>query len=232
MGNKTNPIGLRLILNSCWEDIGFARGADYTRLVRANQTLRTYLMARYRLCGLLEINIVRDIKGFMVTLYTEDVDEFLDCAQCDVEQIVDEINSWFSFDIRLDVRRADNVLAHPMYIADRLAADVANSVAVKSSVRLAAKQIIGTCAIGLKASYSGRIYGVAIAQTVWHIEGRIPLHTLSADIRYANLSVKTVYGICNVKVWVCLDDLSARRQQTQETVQGQTKAEEQGGQPD
>ncbi len=87
------------------------------------------------------------------------------------------------------------LLAHPLYIADRLAADVSNNVAVKSSVRLAAKQIAS-----LKASYSGRIYGIAIAQTVQRIEGRVPLHTLSADIRYANLSVKTVCGICNVKV--------------------------------
>ncbi|AIC63820.1 30S ribosomal protein S3 [Candidatus Hodgkinia cicadicola] len=230
MGNKTNPIGLRLILNSGWEDTGFARGADYKQIVRANYTLRTYLMARYRLCGLLEIGVVRSAKAFTVTLYVEDVDEFLTEAQCEVEQIVSEINEWFAFDLRLDIKCVTNALAHPMYIADRLAADVSNSVAVKSSVRLAAKQIVGISVAGLKASYSGRIYGVAMAQTVWHIEGRIPLHTLSADIRYANLSVKTVYGICNVKVWVCLDDLSVRRRQAQETVQGQVKTEEQSRQ--
>ncbi|XXM93273.1 MAG: 30S ribosomal protein S3 [Candidatus Hodgkinia cicadicola] len=232
MGNKTNPIGMRLILNCGWEDAGFARGADYKQLIRANYTLRVYLMARYRYCGLLEISITRSSKAFAVTLYVEDVDEFLDCAEREVEQIVNEINEWFAFDVRLDIKRSNNVLAHPAYIADRLATDVANSAAVKASVRLAAKQIIGISAVGLKASYSGRIYGIAIAQTVWHIEGRIPLHTLSADIRYANLSVKTVYGICNVKVWVCIDDLSIRRRQTQETVQGQANGEEQSGQSD
>ncbi|AUG34166.1 30S ribosomal protein S3 [Candidatus Hodgkinia cicadicola] len=230
MGNKTNPIGLRLILNSGWEDAGFARGADYKQIVRANYALRTYLMARYRLCGLLEIGVARSAKAFAVTLYVEDVDEFLTDAQCEVEQIVNEVNEWFAFDLRLDIKCVSNALAHPMYIADRLAADVSNSVAVKSSVRLAAKQIVGISVAGLKASYSGRIYGVAMAQTVWHIEGRIPLHTLSADIRYANLSIKTVYGICNVKVWVCLDDLSVRRR-TQETVQGQIKTEEQSRRP-
>ncbi|AUG91390.1 30S ribosomal protein S3 [Candidatus Hodgkinia cicadicola] len=123
-----------------------------------------------------------------------------------------------------------NALAHPMYVADRLAADVSDGVAVKSSLRLAARQIVGVSVAGLKASHSGRIYGVAVAQAVWHIDGRIPLHTLSADVRYASLSIKTVYGICNVKVWVCLDDLSVCRRQTQKAVQGQVKTEEQGWQ--
>ncbi|XXM90098.1 hypothetical protein AADW59_00685 [Candidatus Hodgkinia cicadicola] len=188
-----------------------------------------YLMTRYRFCGLLEINIVRSAKTFTITLLTEDVDEFLDIAQCDAEQIVYDINEWFDFDVRLDIKRASDVFAHPMHIADRLANDIANSVAIKSSVRAIAKQIIGTSAVGLKASYSGRIYGVAIAQTVWHIEGRIPLHTLAADIRYATLSVKTVYGICNVKVWVCLNDISTRYRKTQKTIQGENKIEKQSG---
>ncbi len=60
--------------------------------------------------------------------------------------------------------------------------------------------LVGSSIIGVKASYAGRIYGVDIAQTVWHIEGRIPLHTLTADIRYASVSVETNHGICNVKV--------------------------------
>ncbi|XXN19707.1 MAG: 30S ribosomal protein S3 [Candidatus Hodgkinia cicadicola] len=228
MGNKTNPIGLRLMLNSNWGDVGFARSADYKSLVRANYTLRTYLMARFKHCGLLEIKIVRSVKTFTVTLYTEDVDAFLTDADCEVEQIVNDINAWFAYDVRIDIRYADNVLAHPMYIADRLASDIANNIAIKTSVRIAAKQIIGVSAVGLKASYAGRIYGVTIAQTVWHIEGRIPLHTLSADIRYANLSVKTVYGVCNVKVWVCIDDLSASRRKTQKTIQGEVKTKKQG----
>ncbi|ATY93567.1 30S ribosomal protein S3 [Candidatus Hodgkinia cicadicola] len=232
MGNKTNPIGLRLILNSNWEDAGFARSTDYKRLVRANYTLRAYLMARFRHCGLLEIKITRTVRTFTVILYTEDVEGFLIDADCEVEQIVNDINEWFAYDVRLDIRYADNILAHPMYIADRLASDIANNVAIKTSVRVAAKQVVGISAVGLKASYAGRIYGVTIAQTVWHIEGRIPLHTLSADIRYANLSVKTVYGICNVKVWVCIDDLSTSRRKTQETVQGEDKTEEQGGELD
>ncbi len=69
-------------------------------------------------------------------------------------------------------------------------------------------------------SVAGGIYGVAVAQTVWRIEVGIPLHALFADIRYANLSVKAVYGICNVKVWVCSDALSVRCRRTQETVRG------------
>lgn len=90
-----------------------------------------------------------------------------------------------------------------MFIASKIISDVAARSTVKSSVRQAAKAVFEAGAIGLKASYAGRIYGVDIAQTVWHSEGRIPLHTLSADIRYASVSVKTNYGICNVKVWIC-----------------------------
>ncbi|XXM93571.1 hypothetical protein AAHH88_00545 [Candidatus Hodgkinia cicadicola] len=111
-----------------------------------------------------------------------------------------------------------------------MASDVANNASVKASIRLIAKEVMAAGAVGLKASCSGRIYGVSIAQTVWHIEGRIPLHTLAADVRYANLSVKTVCGVCNVKVLVCLNDLSTSRIKTQEAVQEKAKAQEQGGQ--
>ncbi len=103
--------------------------------------------------------------------------------------------------------------------------DVATNSTVKASVKQVAKALVGTSVAGIKASYAGRIYGVDIAQTVWHIEGRIPLHTLAADVRYASVSTKTNYGVCNVKVWVCANDPSAQPLEAQEAVQGQAEAE-------
>jgi len=208
----------------------FARACDYKELVYLNYVLKVYLMARYGSSGLLEVNVVQKLGATEATLRVEDVDEFLLASQCEIEQLASEVNTWFSSDVRLNLKQVGNAAVHPVRIANKLASDVANNTSVKASIRLIAKEVMAAGAVGLKASYSGRIYGVTIAQTVWHIEGRIPLHTLAADVRYSNLSVRTVCGVCNVKVWVCLNDLSTSRVKAQEAVQGKAKAQKQGRQ--
>ncbi|WGS83400.1 MAG: hypothetical protein P3M74_00365 [Candidatus Hodgkinia cicadicola] len=208
----------------------FARAWDYKELVYLNYVLKVYLMTRYGSSGLLEVNVVQKLGAAEATLRVEDVDEFLLASQCEMEQLASEVNAWFSSDVRLNLKQVGNAAVHPVRIANKLASDVANNTSVKASIRLIAKEVMAAGAVGLKASYSGRIYGVTIAQTVWHIEGRIPLHTLAADVRYSNLSVRTVCGVCNVKVWVCLNDLSTSRVKAQEAVQGKAKAQKQGRQ--
>ncbi|MGP1922200.1 MAG: hypothetical protein ACTS44_00340 [Candidatus Hodgkinia cicadicola] len=112
------------------------------------------------------------------------------------------INIWS--DISFTVNQLRAVESYPEFIASKLIEDIALHASVKSSVRQSFKAALPFGVLGLKASYSGRIYGVDIAQTTWHLEGCIPLSTLSASVKYASVHVKTNYGMCNVKVWVCL----------------------------
>ncbi|MFP3038192.1 MAG: 30S ribosomal protein S3 [Candidatus Hodgkinia cicadicola] len=216
MGNKTNPIGVRLLINSGWDDSVFMRSKDYTELFFLSFKVKAYLMMRYKFCGLISVNIKQEDGGYVVVLNIENEDAFWCRVGQTAEQIGDELRGWFWADASLVVKQLEDVRFHPAVIASKLIADISNNSTIKASVKQVAKPLIGSGIIGLKASYAGRIYGVDIAQTVWHIEGRVPLHTLSADIRYASVSVKTNYGICNVKVWVCVSDFTAERIEAQE----------------
>ncbi|MGP1918391.1 MAG: hypothetical protein ACTS4U_01805, partial [Candidatus Hodgkinia cicadicola] len=123
-----------------------------------------------------------------------------------ISQIQSDLRNNVWSDINLIINQLRNYESHPNFIATKLLSDIELRASVKSSVRQSFKTASASGILGLRASYSGRIYGVDIAQTTWHIEGRIPLSTLSADIKYASVHVRTNYGICNVKVWVCMSE--------------------------
>ncbi|MGP1922040.1 MAG: 30S ribosomal protein S3 [Candidatus Hodgkinia cicadicola] len=206
MGNKTNPIGLRLTNTSAWEDNVFMRSKDYALFVKLSVAIRSLLWQQYKELGLLSINIMQKQTALMIIVNVVNVEMFLFSAGKSTNQIEFDLRNNVWSDIDLVINQLRNVESHPSFIATKLIADIALRTSVKSSVRQSFKAASAFGVIGLKASYSGRIYGIDIAQTTWHIEGRVPLSTLSADIKYASVHVKTNYGVCNVKVWVCLTE--------------------------
>ncbi|MFP3037786.1 MAG: 30S ribosomal protein S3 [Candidatus Hodgkinia cicadicola] len=211
MGNKTNPIGIRLLLRSNWEDAIYAKSRDYTEFLYLNHRVRNYLMVRYKRYGLIGVNIKQEGSSYLVLLEIDDTDLFYSVIYRNSKQICNELKEIFWTDSKVFVKQSECADYHPIVIASKIANDIlSNNATIKSSVRQTAKSLVGFSIVGLKASYSGRIYGADIAQTVWHIEGRIPLHTFSADIRYTSVSIKTNYGICNLKVWICVDDITTK----------------------
>ncbi|MGP1917801.1 MAG: 30S ribosomal protein S3 [Candidatus Hodgkinia cicadicola] len=204
MGNKVNPIGMRLSSTMAWGDNVFMRSKDYTQYVKLTVAIRSFLSQRYKDFGLLSINVSQNQSACMVIANVINAEMFFLSAGRSVNQIESDlrINIWS--DISFTVNHLRAVESYPEFIASKLIEDIALRASVKSSVRQSFKMALPFGVLGLKASYSGRIYGVDIAQTAWHIEGCIPLSTLSANIKYASVHVRTNYGMCNVKVWVCL----------------------------
>ncbi|MGP1914289.1 MAG: 30S ribosomal protein S3 [Candidatus Hodgkinia cicadicola] len=210
MGNKANPIGLRLINTLAWEDNVFIRSKDYAHFVKLSVTIRLFLSQRYNESGLLSINILQKQTAWLIIMNVTNMELFLFHAGRSTDQIESDLRNNVWSDIDLVINQLRNAESHPSFIAAKLISDIALRASVKSSVRQSFKTAASAGALGLKASYSGRIYGVDIAQTTWHIEGRVPLSTLSANIKYASVHVKTNYGICNVKVWVYLANGAAK----------------------
>lgn len=209
MGNKTNPIGLRLINSKAWEDIVFVRSKDYVEFLKLSVAVRSFIDKNYKDFGLLSINIEQNQNIYFVIITVVNVEMFLFSAGQTANQIERIIQTNIWSDISLKIKQAYCFERHPAFIASKLISDVNNRSAVKSSIRQTALTALNAGALGVKACYAGRIYGVDIAQSVWHIEGRVPVHTITANIRYASIHVKTNYGICNVKVWVCLAEKDA-----------------------
>ncbi len=212
MGNKTNPIGLRLILNSNWDDSAYFKSKDYKKYLHLNYKLRTYLITCCKQYGLVNINIKQRCDNYLILLYIDNIELLTFITTHCINKLANELKKYYWADIEIIVSQLANAEYHPAIIASRLANEMHNNNnnTIKANVKQIAKELIGSGVIGIKASYSGRINGIDIAQTVWHIEGRIPLHTLSADVRYASVSIKTNYGICNVKVWICVNDFTTK----------------------
>ncbi|MFP3018910.1 MAG: 30S ribosomal protein S3 [Candidatus Hodgkinia cicadicola] len=203
MGNKVNPVGLRITNALTWGDRVFMRSKDYAAFVKLSVTARSFLSQKYKPFGLLSIDILQKRNSCTVIINVANVETFLLTAGRSIDQIELDLRNTIWSDVNLVINQLRNGESHPEFIASKLISDVALRSSVKSSVRQSFKVASAYGVLGLKASYSGRIYGVDIAQTTWHIEGRIPLSTFTADIKYASVHVRTNYGICNVKVWVC-----------------------------
>ncbi|MGP1911252.1 MAG: 30S ribosomal protein S3 [Candidatus Hodgkinia cicadicola] len=204
MGNKVNPIGVRLSNTMAWRDNVFMRSKDYTQFVKLTVAIRSFLSQRYKDFGLLSIDISQNQDACIVIANVINAEMFLFFVGRSVNQIESDLQVNIWSDISFTVNQLRAVESCPEYIASKLIEDISLRASVKSSVRQSFKAALPFGVLGLKASYSGRIYGVDIAQTTWHIEGCIPLSTLSASIKYASVHVRTNYGMCNVKVWVCL----------------------------
>ncbi len=112
----------------------------------------------------------------------------------------------FWLDIKVFVKQLDHPTYHPLVIANRLINETSD-ITMMANVKQISKSLIGTSIAGLKVRYSGRINRTDVAQTVWHIEGKMPLQTFSANILYTNVNVRTSYGIRSIKVWVYINNL-------------------------
>ncbi|PIM95755.1 30S ribosomal protein S3 [Candidatus Hodgkinia cicadicola] len=205
MGNKTSAIGVRLSITNNWEDSVYFRSKDYSEYLNMSYKLKTYLINCYKQHGLIKVNIKQERYFYKVVLEVEDSRYFLQVIKGRINSLNAMLKKLFWSDIKIVVKQIDNPICHPLVIAYKLINETSD-IALKTNVKQIANSLIGVSIVGLKVRYAGRINGSDIAQTIWHIEGRVPLQTLTADIRYASVSIKTNYGICTIKVWVCMKD--------------------------
>ena len=202
MGQKVNPVGLRLGINRTWDSNWFDERSFAVKL-EEDLTIRKYVRARLEHAGISKIEIERTAKKITLTIYTARPGIVIGRKGAEVDKLKIELQRITNKDVQLNIEE----IKRPELDAYLVGRNVATQLESKISFRRAMKKAIMSArrmgAEGVKIACAGRLGGAEMARTEQYKEGRIPLHTLRADIDYACTTAKTTYGIIGVKVWIC-----------------------------
>src|SRR6201997_4202263 len=201
MGQKVNPIGLRLGINRTWDSRWFAR-KEYGNLLLDDLGLRKFLGKRLSQAGLSRIIIERAAKRTRITLHTARPGVVIGKKGVDIEKLRTDVAKLSNSEVSLNIVEIRKPEIEAKLIADNIAQQLERRVAFRRAMKRAVQSAIRLGAQGIRINCSGRLGGAEIARIEWYREGRVPLHTLRADIDYGVSTAKTTYGVCGVKVWV------------------------------
>ena len=210
MGQKVNPIGLRLGYIRGWDSNWFASKKDFSEKLMEDDKIRKYLEARMAKGGISRIVIERTIKRITLTIHTAKPGVIIGKGGTEVDKIREELKKLTGKEVQINILE----VKRPELDAKLVAASIAQQLSARISYRRAMKQAVAATmrvgAQGIKIKLAGRIGGAEIARSEEYKEGRIPLHTLRADIDYASVGAKTVYGTIGVKVWIFKGEIYGR----------------------
>lgn len=201
MGNKVNPIGLRLGINRTWDSRWFA-GKSYADLLHQDIELRKYLTKRLRQAGVSRIVIERPAKRARITIYSARPGVVIGKKGSDIEKLRQDLSKMTGTDVALNIVEIRKPEIDAQLVAENIAQQLERRVAFRRAMKRAVQSAMRLGALGIRINCGGRLGGAEIARTEWYREGRVPLHTLRADIDYGEATGYTTYGTCGVKVWV------------------------------
>ncbi|GGB62653.1 MULTISPECIES: 30S ribosomal protein S3 [Henriciella] len=202
MGQKINPVGLRLGINRTWDSRWYADTADYGRLVHEDLKIRNTIKDQLKQAGISRIVIERPHKKCIVTIHTARPGLVIGKKGADIEVLRKKLSKMTEDEVRVNLVE----IRKPEIDATLVAEDIARQLERRGSFRRAMKRAIQNSmrlgALGIRVMVSGRLGGAEIARTEQYAEGSVPLHTLRADIDYGTAEAETTYGIIGVKVWI------------------------------
>ena len=201
MGQKTNPIGLRLGIIKSWESRWFSE-KDYSKLLQEDINIRKFLMKKLSTAGISKVVIERPAKLAKITIHTSRPGVIIGKKGSDIEKLKKEIGNITEGDVSINIVEIKKPELDSQLVADNIAQQLERRVAFRRAMKRAVQSAMRLGALGIRVNCSGRLGGAEIARTEWYREGRVPLHTLRADIDYGVSRANTTYGICGVKVWI------------------------------
>ena len=202
MGQKVNPIGLRLGVNRTWDSRWFADGEDYGRLLHQDIKLRKQLKQRLGQAGVSRIIIERPHKKCRVTIYAARPGVIIGKKGADIEKLRKDIAAMTEGEVFLNIVEVRKPEVDAQLIGESIAQQLERRIAFRRAMKRSMQSALRLGAKGGRINVSGRLGGAEIARMEWYREGRVPLHTLRADIDYGFAEAKTTYGIIGVKVWI------------------------------
>ena len=208
MGQKVNPIGLRVGINRTWDSRWFA-GNNYAKLLHEDLAIRKFLRTRLEQAGISKIVIERLAKKARVTVHTARPGVVIGKKGADIEKLRNDLQKLAGAEVALNIVevRKPEIDAH--LVAENIAQQLERRVAFRRAMKRAVQNAMRLGAEGIRINCSGRLGGAEIARLEWYREGRVPLHTLRADIDYGEGRASTTYGICGVKVWIFKGEILA-----------------------
>ena len=201
MGQKTHPTGFRLGIVKDWTSRWYAE-RDFPRLLKEDETIRQYLMRRLSHAAISRVEIERKPSKIVVTLHTGRPGVVIGKKGSEVDKLRDELATLTQSEVSVNVEEIKRPETDARLVAENVAHQLRQRVSFRRAMKRAVQGAMRAGAEGIKIQSAGRLGGAEIARTEGYNEGRVPLHTLRADIDYAQLDAFTTYGVIGVKCWI------------------------------
>ncbi|KFC67519.1 30S ribosomal protein S3 [Bosea sp. 2KB_26] len=202
MGQKINPIGLRLGINRTWDSRWFAQKGEYGQLLHEDMKIRAALMKLLKQAAVSKIIIERPHKKCRVTIHSARPGVVIGKKGADIEKLRKEVSKLTKADVTINIVEVRKPEIDATLVADSIAQQLERRVAFRRAMKRAVQSAMRLGAEGIRINCSGRLGGAEIARLEWYREGRVPLHTLRADVDYGVGTAFTTYGTCGIKVWI------------------------------
>lgn len=206
MGQKTHPYGFRLVYQKAWHSRWYAERGDYAENLHQDLKLRDRLKKRLSHAGVSEVDIERAADRLRVTIYTSRPGIIIGRKGAEVDKLRDDLKKHTGREVHINIQEIQRPELDAQLVAQAVAGQLQRRVAFRRAMKKAMESAFRFGAKGVKIMVSGRLGGSEIARTEWYQDGRLPLHTLKADIDYGFYEARTTYGVIGVKVWVYKGD--------------------------
>ena len=201
MGQKVNPIGLRLNITRTWDSIWYA-DKEYSTYLIEDQKIKKFLKKRLQHAGLSKVKIERTGEQVRIKLFTARPGIVIGKKGAEIEILKKELEKLITRKVTLDIQEVRRPEADAQLVAENIAQQLIRRIAFRRAMKKAVSSALRFGVKGIKISCSGRLGGAEMSRCEWVREGRVPLHTLRADVDYALAEANTTYGIIGVKVWI------------------------------
>ena len=208
MGQKVNPIGFRVGINRTWDSRWYAENG-YAELLHKDLQIREFLMKRLYQAGVTKVLIERPAKHARITIHTARPGVVIGKKGADIERLRKDVAGLTGSDVHLNIVEIRKPEIEAKLVAENIAQQLVRRVAFRRAMKRAVQSAMRLGAGGIRINCAGRLGGAEIARTEWYREGRVPLHTLRADIDYGTARADTTYGTCGVKVWIFKGEILA-----------------------
>ena len=209
MGHKSNPIGLRLQINRTWDSRWYAEGRDYAKLLSEDVEIRKYIVKSLPQAAISKVVIERPAKLCRISIYAARPGVIIGKKGADIEKLRPKLSKMTASEVKLNIVEIRKPEIDAKLVAQGIADQLIRRVAFRRAMKRAVQSALRLGAEGIKITCGGRLGGAEIARIEWYREGRVPLHTLRANIDYAEAEALTAYGIIGIKCWIFKGEIMA-----------------------
>ncbi len=202
MGQKVNPIGLRLGINRTWDSRWFAGRQEYAKLLHEDYKIRDFILLQRRAAGISKVVIERPHKKCRVTVYSARPGILIGKKGSDIDKLRKDVQKLTQSEVFLNILEVRKPELDAVLVAEGIAQQLERRVAFRRAMKRSVQSAVKMGALGIRINCAGRLGGTEIARVEWYREGRVPLHTLRADIDFGYAQASTAYGIIGLKVWI------------------------------
>jgi small subunit ribosomal protein S3 len=210
LGQKTNPIGLRVGIIRGWES-NWYENKSYASKIKEDEKLRSYVRNRLKKAGISRIVIDRTSKNIILTIHTSRPGVVIGKSGKEITQLEEELKQITDKDVKVQINEIKRPELDAYLVSENIATQISGRISFRRAMKMAITSAMRMGAEGIRVMCAGRLGGAEMARTEQYKEGRIPLHTLRADIDYASTRAETVYGTIGVKVWICRGEVLGKR---------------------